>query len=151
MANENNLLQNTDSFNVTLIQNEPAMSELMLNKYDVVVIDKGQGKYEINSIKNAPLTDSIRFAIEHPGVKLPSENERGIGTNILGYLTLFILLQGVMFIMPYSDDKESGVFKRIGSSPVNTGMYLAAHGLFNFLLVFICSCFSCNSIGQNFL
>lgn len=137
VAKENTLLTNAPSFNVTLVESEPTMADLMLNKYDAVVIDKGQGAYEIRSIKNAELVDAVKKSIEHPGLKIPEPDERGTGANILGYLTLFLLLQGIMFIMPYSDDKECGVVKRIGTSPLPMHTYLAAHGASIFLLVFV--------------
>ena len=137
VAGKNTLLMDAPSFSVTRMDKEPPMSELMLNKYDAVVIDKGQGSYEIHSVKNAQLTDAIRQSIANPGMRIPDESERGVGANILSYLTFFILLQGVMFMMPYSDDKESGVFRRIGNAPIRTTTYLAAHGASNFLLVFL--------------
>ncbi len=136
VARDDSLLKNAASFEVTVMESEPAMSDLMLNKFDAVVIDNGGGRYEIKTIKDAALKEAIDFAIAHPGAALPGADERGVGANILGYLSFFVLLQGVMFILPYSDDKENGVFKRIGTSPVSAVTYIAAHATSNFLLVF---------------
>ena len=136
VAGDDSLLKGAAAFEVTRVDAEPAMSDLMLNKYDAVVIGNGDGTYEIKTIKDAAVKDAIDFAIAHPSEVLPGADERGVGANILGYLSFFILLQGVMFILPYSDDKESGVFKRIGTSPVSAGTYIAAHCASNFLLVF---------------
>ncbi len=130
------LLKSSAAFEVTVLDSQPAMSDLMLSKYDAVVIDNGGGSYEIRTIKDAALKNAIDFTIAHPGEALPGADERGVGANILGYLSFFVLLQGVMFILPYSDDKESGVFRRIGTSPVSAGTYIAAHGASNFALVF---------------
>lgn len=135
VAKDDSLLKSAAAFEVTVVDAQPAMSDLMLNKYDAVVIDNG-GSYEVKTIKDAALKDAIDYAIANPGAALPGPDERGVGANILGYLSFFVLLQGVMFILPYSDDKESGVFKRIGTSPVSAGMYIAAHSTSNFLLVF---------------
>ncbi len=135
VAEDDSLLKSAASFEVTVMDHEPAMSDLMLSKFDAVVIDNGGG-YQVKTIKDAALKAAIDFAIAHPGETLPGIDERGVGANILGYLSFFVLLQGVMFILPYSDDKESGVFKRIGTSPVSAGTYIAAHSTSNFLLVF---------------
>ena len=136
VAKDDSLLKSAAAFEVTVVDAQPAMSDLMLSKFDAVVIDNGDGSYEIKTIKDAALKDAIDYAIANPGAALPGPDERGVGANILGYLSFFVLLQGVMFILPYSDDKESGVFKRIGTSPISAGTYIAAHATSNFVLVF---------------
>ncbi len=122
---------------VTVLDKIPPRSELVMNKYDAVVIDRG-GRYEIDTIKSDSFKNKLENVINHADASgFEGEAKRGPGANVLGYLTMFVLLQGLMFMTLYSDDKENKTFKRIGVSPVPIGCYLLAHGIFNFLFVYI--------------
>lgn len=137
LADSNRLLANAKAFNVTLVHSAPPMSDLVLNRYDAVVTDRGGGNFDIKSIKSAALVEGLRQTILHPGTPLPRTGSRGVGANILGFLIMAVLLQGMMFMALYSDDKESGAFRRIATSPVRMGNYLLAHSVSNFLLVLV--------------
>jgi len=109
-----------------------------MNKYDAVVIDEGNDKFKIQSIKSNDFNQKIMEAVTGSG-EMSSDNDkkRGVGSNIVGYLTMFILLQGLMLMMLYSDDRENRTLKRIGTSPVSIGSYLFSHSVFAYILIFV--------------
>jgi ABC-2 type transport system permease protein len=78
----------------------------------------------------------LRLAIENPGAAGEGGAGRGAGANILGYLILVILLQGILFTGLYSEDRENGALKRIASATSGAGGYLLAQGASGFLLIF---------------
>lgn len=79
--------------------------------------------------KSDPLTTA--------GNASPEEATRGIGANIVGYLVMFILLGGLLFMDFFTADKQKGTFKRIATSPAGIGRYLAAQYAFTFAFVFV--------------
>lgn len=115
----------------------PEKSALVMNKYDAVLIEKGGGGFDLMTIKSPSYKDRILQILNKGSVELPDSEKRGIASNILGYLVMMIFIQGLLFMMMYADDKENGTFKRIGVSPVPAGTYLAGHGIFNFIMVFV--------------
>lgn len=55
------------------------------------------------------------------------KDARGVGTNIIGFLLMFILLQCVLFMFTLSEDIESKKIERIASAPVSFIKYLLSH------------------------
>ncbi|MDR2737210.1 MAG: ABC transporter permease, partial [Gracilibacteraceae bacterium] len=60
----------------------------------------------------------------------------GTGTNVLGFLTTFLLLMGSTCMSLYAEDKSSGQISRVAASPTKISTYLFAHSLFNFCFLF---------------
>lgn len=114
----------------------PDMTSLVMNRYDAVVIDTGNGNYDIRTIKSNEFKLKLKQVLKNPDAVIKDEQARGIASNILGYMIMFIFIQGLLYMLMYSEDRENGTFKRIGVSPVSPAMYMAGHGIFNFLLVF---------------
>ncbi|KNF08305.1 ABC-type multidrug transport system, permease component [Gottschalkia purinilytica] len=126
--------------NIEILKETPSKSELVMNKYDAVVIEKGNKKYEVNTIKGKDFKAKIENFIKNPSEFNPNnenENKRGVGTNILGYMLMFILLQGVFFMSFFTEDKENKAFKRIITSPIYMRNYIAGHCIFNFIIVYV--------------
>ncbi|MDP4094662.1 MAG: ABC transporter permease [Bacillota bacterium] len=123
---------------ISLLDKVPPKSQLIMNKYDAVVIDEGNGKFSIQSIKNKDFSQKILEAVTGNGkLSFRNETKRGAGSNIIGYLIMFIFLQGMMYMTLYSEDKENRAFKRIGTSPVSLTAYLISHCVFDFILSII--------------
>lgn len=139
VAGSGALMEGVSGYNVTVVDEEPPLSDLMLGRYDAVVVDKGNGGFDIRTIKSQKIADELTWAIRHPGERAGDRERRSVGANILGYLTLVILLQGLMFMGLYSDDRANGALLRIATSPAGAGKYLLAQGLSSFLLIFLTS------------
>jgi ABC-2 type transport system permease protein len=124
--------------NITWVKDRIPESELIKGRYIAFVNAKADGSFEIETLKSDDMKNKLSFLLKNPGAKLPyDKTKRGAGTNILGFLVMFVMLQGVMFMTLYSDDRELKLSERINVSPVSTFTYLLAHGIFNFLLVFL--------------
>lgn len=130
--------QNTKYINFTVLKNVPPKSELVLNKYDAIVIDKGNGNYEIETIKSNEYKEMLTKALINPQDFVPENKDtRGVGTNIIGYLLMFLMLQGILFMESFSEDKEGEQIKRIAASPISFFKYLSGNFMFTFLFIFL--------------
>lgn len=80
----------------------------------------------------------ISEALENPGTFVPdTDNARKIGTNIIGYIMMFILMQGVLYARFFAEDKEKHMIERVATSPIAFWNYLAGHAIFMCVLIFV--------------
>jgi ABC-2 type transport system permease protein len=63
--------------------------------------------------------------------------ERGVGTNILGFILMILLMQGVALTIFFEEDRNIKTFRRILTAPVSEKKYLFAQGIFTFLCLYI--------------
>ncbi len=127
-----------NQFEIHLLAEPPAMSEMVRNKYDAVLTMQGNGEYEVFTLRSdefkaqleQALTGSATVVGDNPGT-------RGVATNILGFLLMYILIQGIIFMKFFSEDKENGTFKRISAAPVGMIGYFAAQFFTTFILIYI--------------
>ncbi|WP_368491007.1 ABC transporter permease [Clostridium sp. BJN0013] len=127
----------SDYIKFTIMEEEPSKSQLVLGRYDGVIIDKGNGKYHIDTIKSDNFRKTLEKIIKRPEGFVPQvKDSRGVGTNIIGYLFMFILLQCVLFMFTLAEDMELKQIERIAASPVSFQKYLTSHFIFTFLLIF---------------
>ena len=130
-------------FNITELDKVPELSQLVQGEYDAAVRFEG-GEFEITTVKSedfrsrlqAELTARTSDAVygesnasEQPG--------RGIGTNLLGYMLMFLMMQGVVYGRMFAEDKEKHQIERIVCSPINFSSYLGGHVLFIWGLIFV--------------
>lgn len=66
-----------------------------------------------------------------------SKEIRQVGTNIIGYMMMFLLMQGILYGRMFAEDKEKHLMERIAVSPVSFGRYLAGQAIFIWTLVFV--------------
>lgn len=126
--------------NIKTVKKEPSMSELVLNKYDAVVQDKGKGNFKIITIKSDKLKNQLEGFFKNPSLTAKvsnSENKRGVGTSIIGFLIMIVMILQINFMLFYPEDRDFGTFKRILISPVNESKYLISQGIFDFVVAFI--------------
>ncbi|HDK7173836.1 TPA: ABC transporter permease [Clostridium botulinum] len=131
---------NTKYLKVKVLDKKPKMSELLLNKYDAVLEDKGNGKIEITTIKGDKFKNTIKNYLKAPqniNKNIDIGEKRGVGTNILGFLIMIILIQSVGLMVMYPEDRDFKTFRRILISPVSEGKYLLAQGIFNFIIIYM--------------
>jgi ABC-2 type transport system permease protein len=55
----------------------------------------------------------------------------------VGYLVMFILLDGVVLMYMFAEDKEKKQLTRISASPISVTRYLCGHSLFTFTIIYL--------------
>lgn len=127
-----------NEFDLKVVETIPKKSELILGKYDAFVMPLENDLYEIQTIKNDDFKTLLTTTLHHEQQPQSSnENSRGIGTTILGYLMMFLLLQSVSFMFVFGEDKDLKQIVRIAASPLSFSKYLSGHALFNFLMIYL--------------
>jgi ABC-2 type transport system permease protein len=138
VSKENNAaITNCKYFNITVLKSKPKKSELVQNRYDAIVT-RDKGNYKINTIKSNELKNMLAAAIRNPkGFVPPMGTERRVGTNIIGYIMMFILIQGVLYARFFAEDKEKQMIKRVAISPIAFTNYLLGHAIFMIVIIMV--------------
>lgn len=133
-------------FQVVELKEAPPMSDLVLGKYSFIVKKSGNTSYEVQTLKNASEKNAVtQFFMTGKlpgGYKSEDElwNERGAGTNILGFILMLVLMQGVALSALFPEDRSLKTFRRILSEPVSRKKYLFVHGVFIYICLYVPSC-----------
>ncbi|WP_020059618.1 ABC transporter permease [Bacillus sp. 123MFChir2] len=126
-----------EGFNIKNTNQIPSMSEFVMKKYDAAVIPKENGQIEVKTLKEDDFKEKVEMAFQQKSIgSFHQDKVRKVGTNILGYLCMFVLLESIMFMSFFTEDKENRTFTRIVSSPIRISNYLFAQYLFTFLIVY---------------
>ena len=126
----------SEYFQTTMLDNEPPLSELVAGKYDAVVVFDEKGVYNIKSIKDDEFVYILNAALQKPSsFNADQIGARGSGTNIMGFMMMFVLMQGGSMIFMFAEDKEKKQIKRIAASPISFTGYLLAHSFFTFIVL----------------
>lgn len=122
---------------ITVLDEEPPTSSMVSGTYDAIVTIDKDGSYHVQTIKSEEVEQSILAALEHKELpNLEALATRGVGSTIIGFMLMFILMQGSVLMGMFSDDKEQKQIKRVIASPIKMSSYLFAHCLFNFCFLF---------------
>lgn len=132
-----------EQFNVVPIPEVPPLSQLINGTYAAVVSKATDGDYTVTSLKNSADSNAVKTLFVTG--KLPSDykgedvkrEERGIGTNILGFITMLILIQCTAITGLYPEDRSLGLFRRIMTTNASTGSYLLAQVIFTLAAVYV--------------
>ena len=125
-------------FNVSILEMAPPKSELVQNRYDAIVTIDGNGAYSIETIKSDQIKTMIYATLENPNTFVPNmQSSRKIGTNIIGYMMMFLLIQGVLYAKLFADDKEKHLIERVIMSPIAFRKYLFGHAVFMIAMIAI--------------
>ena len=123
---------------VTVLEEEPKLSELVEGKYNAV-IKKENEKYVIETIKGESFKQSLEKVL-NGGVSVKkafaSKEQRGVIGNLIGFLTMLILLLGSM-LYKFCYQEKNGIDKRIVVSKVGYIKYTLSHPAVVFLILFI--------------
>lgn len=123
-------------FNVTVLETAPETSALVQSRYDAVITIKADGNDVITTIKNPAFKTMVKTALANPtGFAPDNRSIRQTGTNILGFMMMFLLMQGVLYARFFAEDKEKHLIRRIAMSPLPFSRYLLGHGLFILLII----------------
>lgn len=128
-------LSGLDRFQVESVHDAPPVSALVRQKYDGIVTVQADGAFEVLTIKGEKLEAEIRAVLA--GGTMPDEPQRGIGTTMMGFLLMILLLQGVMFLTLFGEDRESGTLRRTAVTPAGLKAYLGAQCLVAFLMLYV--------------
>ncbi|MCY8674545.1 ABC transporter permease [Bacillus spizizenii] len=130
------------AFIVVPVHQKPKFSDLVLGKY-AAIVEKNQRDYKVTTLKSKADQKMIQQFFETG--KMPGSyrgedelrTERGTGTNILGFIVMLVLMQGVALASLYPEDRMLKTFRRILVSPVHVGKYLLVQFIFTFLCLYI--------------
>ncbi len=124
--------------NVTRLDKAPPLSDLVSGKYDATVIRKASGEYEIQTIKSDVFRQELADLLADPEEYQPDwSGRRKVGTTIVGFLIMFILMQGTTMMLFFAEDREHGQIRRVAAAPVSFAGYLGAHCVYTFLILFV--------------
>lgn len=132
-------LEENPYFNIEVLTSTPSRSNLVQNRYDAIVTMSEEGTYQVESIKSDEFTGAISAFLENPASFVPNQdNGRKIGTNIIGYMLMFLLLQGVVYArLLFAEDKEKHMIERVVMSPIAFKNYLLGHAVFIGVMIFV--------------
>lgn len=124
--------------NIEVLKEKPPTSSLLMGKY-IAIVEQYNDDYIVTTLKNQK-DKKIIEAYFKTG-KLPDNIEdtskKGEGTNILGFILMILLMQGVALITLYTDDRDKKTLRRILMSPTNERIYLFTQELFTFSCIFV--------------
>lgn len=122
---------------ITDLKKAPAQSSLIEKQYDAIVNVESDGSLKIQSINGEKFNQELEAVLTGKVQEVPSQNNgRKIGTNIIGYMFMFLLMQGTLYARLFAEDKERHQIERVACSPLSFWKYLSGHGIFMWL--FIC-------------
>ncbi len=129
-----------DKFDIKVMSKKPEVSDLLFGYYDATV-EKNNGEYIVTTVIKSKSDKQIIEDFFNKG-KSPDnyesqERERGLGTKVLGFILMIVLMQGVALTILYPEDKTLKTFGRILTAPVSENQYIFAQGVFTFLWVYI--------------
>lgn len=125
-------------YDITYLEKEPPMSELVKGRFDAVISIKQDGTLNINTIKNEVFKKKLQsFLVNPENISNYNNEARKIGTNIIGFMMMFILMQGVLYARFFAVDKEKHMIERVAMSPIPFRKYLLGHGIFVWLIIII--------------
>lgn len=134
-----NLPQN-DKIEIDVMHKRPVESKLLLGEYAAIAEEKSNGNYKITTLKNKEDKNKIEQFLKSGKItetKKEKEAERGTGTNILGFIVMIILMQGVALTLLFTEDKSLNTFRRILTGPVSERQYILAQGIFTFICLYV--------------
>lgn len=140
VTNSNKTFPKNDKVQIDVMRKKPAKSKLLLSEYAAIVEEKSDGSYKVTTLKNKEDKNKIEGFFKTGRItetKKDKENQRGTGTNILGFITMIILMQGVALTILFPEDRSLNTFKRILTAPVSERQYILAQGIFTFLGLYL--------------
>jgi len=128
----------SDDIKVTILNEEPRDVDLVLGKYDAVVIFQGDA-FEIKTTRGEETKQAIEEILKGNVPNWGSGNTRGAVSNIFGFNMMIILMLGVQLYKFYFDERN-GINKRIISTNISYTKYLFSHFIVVFLFLFVPAC-----------
>lgn len=142
-GNAEHIPQN-DKYNIEVLKEKPEISNLLLGHYDFIYEEKSNGQHEVATVIKS-ITDKEELEnfftknspTNSPTIVEPKEQERGIGTKILGFVVMILLMQAVAITLLYPEDRTLKTLRRIFTAPVNKTQYIFTQGIFTFVCLYV--------------
>lgn len=131
----NDINFNSDEINIVKLENKVPLSDLVKNKYEAVIYFEN-GKAVVQTIKDEEFKNKLERIANGEKVTLETGEKRGVAANIVGYITMFVILLGVMLYKFFFDDQK-GIAKRVISANISYEQYVFSHFASVFLMVLI--------------
>ena len=132
---ECNINFNMDEINITRLKDKVPLSDLVKNKYAAVITFEN-GKAEVDTIKGNDFKSKLEKIANGENVTIKDGENRGVASNIIGYITMFTILLGVLLYKFFYDDKK-GIAKRIISANITYEQYVFSHFISVFIMIFV--------------
>lgn len=129
-----------DKVKIDVMTKKPAESKLLLGEYAAIVEEKSHGSYKVTTLKSKEDKKKIEGALKtgkFTETEKDKGSERGTGTNVLGFVTMIVLMQGVALTLLFAEDKSLNTFRRILTGPVSERQYILAQGMFTFVCLYV--------------
>lgn len=126
---------NSDEVNIIKLENKVPLSDLVKNKYDAVISFEN-GKAQIDTIKGNDFKSKLEKMVNGENVAVKDGEKRGVTANIVGYISMFLILLGVMLYRFFFDEKK-GIAKRVISANISYEQYVLSHFISVFIMIFV--------------
>lgn len=126
---------NSDEINIVKIENKVPLSDLVKNKYEAVISFEN-GKAVVETIKDEEFKNKLERIANGEKVTIEAGEKRGVAANIVGYITMFVIILGVMLYKFFFDDQK-GIAKRVISANISYEQYVFSHFVSVFLMIFV--------------
>jgi len=130
-----NVKFNSDEINIIKLENKVPLSDLVKNKYEAVIYFEN-GKAKVDTIKGDDFKSKLEKIVNGENVTIKDGEKRGVVANIVGYITMFVILLGLMLYKFFFDDKK-GIAKRIISANISYEQYVFSHFISVFIMIFV--------------
>lgn len=122
---------NSKDFDIVVSAVKPPVSALVEKKYDAYVTIGKDGDYQIETLRSDDYKNMVDTMLRNPDAALKDrKNAREVGSNMIGFMMMFLLMEVFANLFAFADDKEQGQLRRITVAPVSFSAYLAAHCIF---------------------
>jgi ABC-2 type transport system permease protein len=135
VVRNDNINFNSAELNITQLENKVPLSDLVKNKYDAVIYYE-DGKVQVDTVKGNDFKSKLLKIANGENVEIKDGEKRGVAANIVGYITMFITLLGVMLYKFYFDEKK-GISKRVISANISYEQYILSHFVSVFIMIFV--------------
>lgn len=117
----------------------PSNSDIIEGKYiGAIYLPISEGKYiNYRGQDNERILEKLLSK-----ESIASSSNRNALTLIYGYVALFVIIQAVLNMKLYTQNRELGILKRICSTGTSFSNYIICEVIYNFLMIFIPTIFS---------
>lgn len=136
VQSEQHLWKSSDALHVTYVKEAVATSRLVSQEYDAFVQVHKDGSLSVTSVKSDAFKQDLNNALQGQ-VSSQHRKRRGAGTCVIGFVMMFAMMQSLVYMMQYGEDKELRRMERILLSPVSFSSYLGGMIAFTMLSVIV--------------
>lgn len=140
VTNGGRSLPKNDKIQIDVMDKKPAESKLLLGEYAAIAEEKSDGTYKVTTLKSKDDKKKIEEFLRNSKIietQKDKDAKRGTGANILGFMMLSILMEGLSLILLFPEDRTLKTFRRIMTGPVSERQYILSQGIFTFLFLYL--------------